>query len=402
MKKLVLFGAGKIGRSFIGQLFARSGYEVVFVDINTAVIDELNRRGKYKVVIKSDQETILWIENVRGILASEKAKVIREIADADLMAISVGQRNLAPVFPLIAEGLLKRHSLASGLPLDIIIAENMRDADQYLSQGLKNHLPADYPFDRLVGLVETSIGKMVPIMPPEEEKNDILQVFAEPYNTLIVDKNGFRNPVPDVEGLDAQENMKAWVDCKSYIHNFGHATVAYIGFLYEPGFMYIHEPLSVPEVKNFAREAMFQSAAILMKKYKDAFSYEFISGHVDDLIYRFQNKALGDTLFRAGCDLTRKLGRFDRIVSPLMDGIKFSMDIDKILLVLVCGYFFRAKGLLGELLREDADFVHSLEAKGFPEMLKETSGIIDPVIQQKAKQLHDKLPHRLRELLYNT
>ena len=32
-KKMVQFGAGNIGRSFIGQLFSRSGYEVVFVDI---------------------------------------------------------------------------------------------------------------------------------------------------------------------------------------------------------------------------------------------------------------------------------------------------------------------------------------------------------------------------------
>jgi mannitol-1-phosphate 5-dehydrogenase len=63
--KLVLFGAGKIGRSFIGQLFSRSGYEVVFVDINTAVIDALNEKRKYKVVIKSEKEETFWVENVR-------------------------------------------------------------------------------------------------------------------------------------------------------------------------------------------------------------------------------------------------------------------------------------------------------------------------------------------------
>ena len=42
--KLVLFGAGKIGRSFIGQLFSRGGYEVVFIDVFKPVIDELNLR----------------------------------------------------------------------------------------------------------------------------------------------------------------------------------------------------------------------------------------------------------------------------------------------------------------------------------------------------------------------
>jgi hypothetical protein len=31
-KKLILLGAGKLGRSFMGILFSRSGYEVAFVD----------------------------------------------------------------------------------------------------------------------------------------------------------------------------------------------------------------------------------------------------------------------------------------------------------------------------------------------------------------------------------
>ena len=51
--KIVIFGAGKIGRSFIGQLFSRAGFEVVFIDINKEVIKELNRRKSYDVIIKS-------------------------------------------------------------------------------------------------------------------------------------------------------------------------------------------------------------------------------------------------------------------------------------------------------------------------------------------------------------
>lgn len=55
MNKLVLFGAGKIGRSFIGQLFSASDYEVVFIDINPVVIDQLNQRRSYQVVIKNNE-----------------------------------------------------------------------------------------------------------------------------------------------------------------------------------------------------------------------------------------------------------------------------------------------------------------------------------------------------------
>ena len=81
-QKLVLFGAGKIGRSFIGQLFSNGGYEVVFIDTNRAIIDALNYCGHYKVIIKSEKEEILNIKNVRGVYAGDKQKVTDEIATA--------------------------------------------------------------------------------------------------------------------------------------------------------------------------------------------------------------------------------------------------------------------------------------------------------------------------------
>jgi mannitol-1-phosphate 5-dehydrogenase len=93
MKKLVLFGAGKIGRSFIGQLFATSGFEVVFVDIFEPVINELNRLNEYKVVIKSSQpDKIINVKNVRGISGGDPDNVAEELADCDIAAVSVGQK----------------------------------------------------------------------------------------------------------------------------------------------------------------------------------------------------------------------------------------------------------------------------------------------------------------------
>lgn len=49
MKKAIQFGAGNIGRGFIGALLAEAGYHVVFADVNEAVIDKINADGTYTV-----------------------------------------------------------------------------------------------------------------------------------------------------------------------------------------------------------------------------------------------------------------------------------------------------------------------------------------------------------------
>ena len=156
--KLILFGAGKIGRSFIGQLFSRAGYEVVFIDINHSIINELNHRRTYKVVVKSETtDEILEIKNIRGIHLNQSADIAYEIASASVIAISVGQQGLADALKLIAQGIIKRHQLKPASPIDIIIAENMRNADTYFKNKLKELLPQNFPLDNYVGFVETSI-----------------------------------------------------------------------------------------------------------------------------------------------------------------------------------------------------------------------------------------------------
>lgn len=384
-QKLVLFGAGKIGRSFIGQIFSNGGYEVVFIDTSKALIDALNKRGNYKVIIKSEKEEILDITNVRGVYADDKQEVTNEIATASLLAVSVGLEGLDRIFPFLAEGLIKRQGIDNTSALDIIIAENMRNGDTYFKQSLTKLLPPGYPFDRLVGLVETSIGKMVPIMPKKDLQEDILQVFAEPYNTLILNKKGFKNPIPAINGLSPEENMKAWVDRKLFIHNLGHSAAAYLGYVYNPGFIYLHEVLAVSELYEEVRATMLQSAEILLKKYHGEFTPVQLEEHIDDLLFRFQNKALGDTIFRVGCDLMRKLGPEDRLAGAIKSALELKLGYNMILYALVCGCHFRAKDEDGRMFTGDLEFIQ-LYRKGIKHILTVLCGFNESENSQLYKE----------------
>jgi mannitol-1-phosphate 5-dehydrogenase len=380
-KKLVLFGAGKIGRSFIGQVFSRAGYEIVFIDISHDLVNLINRAGEYNVVVRSENgDQVIRVGNVKGVCINDSLKVTEELSEASIAAVSVGQHGLPATLPLIAKALLVRQQKYNDWPLDIIIAENMRNADVYFRDELSKLLP-DYTLDRLVGLVETSIGKMVPIMTRKDIESDPLQVFAEPYNDLIVARNGFRNPVPEIEFLSPKDNIKAWVDRKLFIHNLGHATAAYLGHLKEPSAVYMYEVLENSKVYNATRNTMLQSADILMARYPGEFSTANLIAHIDDLLSRFRNKALGDTIFRVGCDLYRKLSPEDRLAAPIHAAIKMGLSYDLIMNAVKAAINFRAVDETGRLFPDDERFFSIEAKKGLNYILEHICGFDPEQIQ---------------------
>lgn len=369
-KSILIFGAGKIGRSFIGQLFGQSGYEVIFSDVDLSLVELLNQRKSYPVVIKGEKEEKLLISHVRAVSGRDREQVVAEVSRASLLAVSVGKNALEKIIPVIAQGLVKRYETDPDLPLDIIIAENMREAGVFMREKLSLNLPAGYPVERLVGLVETSIGKMVPIMTQADLEQDPLQVFAEPYNNLIVDKLGFKGKVPEVPGLSPKQNIKAWVDRKAFIHNLGHAAAAYYGSFKHPEATYIYEVLSDAAVFDFVKSVMLQSAAIIQRQYPNDFSMEDLETHVNDLLRRFQNKALKDTIFRVGQDRPRKLGPDDRFVGIIRQAEILGMDCEKIIQAMTYAFRFKATDENGEKARQDMLFDEYL-ANGLEYALEE-------------------------------
>jgi mannitol-1-phosphate 5-dehydrogenase len=358
-KKILLFGAGKIGRSFIGQLFGTAGYQVVFVEVDENLVRGLNERGSYPVIILDsthpERETTTLIENIRAIHFGEEDKILKEIVEADILATSVGKNGLGMLAGILARGINLRYEKHPERPADIIIAENIRNADRFLGGELdRNGL--DLPRETYLGLIETSIGKMVPIMTRERMAEDPLAVYAEPYNTLILDEKAFKNPVPDVEGLSPKKNMKAWVDRKIFIHNMGHATLAYHANYLNPNLIYTWEALENPTLREKTRDTMLQSAGILRELYPAEFTPMQLAGHVEDLLERFANRALGDTIFRVGCDVQRKLARDDRLMVPILAGLKTGAEFDLILEAWVRGCCFRATDENGRELKGDIEF----------------------------------------------
>lgn len=396
MPMLLQFGAGNIGRSFIAQLFSAAGYDVVFVDVQEELIAQLNALGRYRVMVVGDQTEEIWVERVRAIHGNDQQAVIAAMGAADLAATAVGPNVLPHLYPTMARGLQQRLARGGG-PLDIILAENLRNAAAAVAAGLRAHLPADFPLDRTVGLVETSIGKMVPIMTEAQRREDPLWVFAEAYNTLILDGTAFRNPIPAVSGLAPKQNMAAYVDRKLFVHNLGHAAVAYLGHLHDPYLRYIWQAMEFPEVRARAEGAMRESARALIAAYPDEFTEENQRAHIADLLSRFTNRALGDTIFRVGRDLLRKLSREDRLIGAMLFDQAHGVEYDMTAQVAAAAFEFRGTDERDRLSAPDLQFHEQYYPRGLDAVFSTVCGLrlTDPAERCVAEAI--RRAHQARE-----
>lgn len=313
MKRAVMYGAGNIGRGFIGQLFSESGYEVAFIDVNMELINQLNSDGKYPVgVLTKTGSQEIYVTHVRGVNGGDIEQVADTIAEADIMATAVGVNVLPKIAKPIAEGLKKRWQSGRMDPLNIIICENLLDANHYLAKLIKLELDdvQNGYFEEFVGLVEASIGRMVPVMTPEMQAGNILRICVEEYNELPVDKDGFKGEIPQIKNMQPASPFDYYIHRKLFIHNMGHALTAYLGKI--KGYNYIWEAIEDPFIKLSVLRAMQDSAKALSNVH--GIKLEIILDHVDDLIYRFGNMQIGDTINRVGNDVKRKLSPNDRLV----------------------------------------------------------------------------------------
>lgn len=310
--KAVMYGGGNIGRGFIGLLFSASGYDVTFVDVVDAVIETLNHDHKYPVRILSNEgHKDIEVTNVSAVDGKNADAVAETIANADIMATAVGVNVLKFIVPNIAEGIRRRMNRNGG-PLDIIICENLMDANKVVEGMLKALLSAEEQawFEENIGLVEASIGRMVPVQTEEMKDGNPMRVCVESYGYLPVDRAAFKGEIPAIKNMVPFEPFDFYIKRKLYVHNMGHATCAYLGDLL--GLEYIYEAIDHDDVFIVVKQAMEESALALSKHYGVAL--ESITQHINDLLYRFTNAALKDTCKRVGGDPARKLSAQDRLI----------------------------------------------------------------------------------------
>ena len=380
MKKAIQFGAGNIGRGFIGALLSKAGYHVVFADVNTEIINKINSDKKYTIhvmdTICSEEE----ISNISGVISTSD-EIYKEIVEAEIITTAVGPVVLPRIAPTIAKGIALRKEKGIKTYLNIIACENAIKASSQLEEEVKKYLneeEIEY-LKEFVGFPNCSVDRIVP---PVKSEN-ILDVVVENYYEWNVEKSAFKGEIPKIEGMNLVDNLMAYIERKLFTLNTGHAITAYFGYL--KGYETIEESIKDEVIYGFVKNAMIESGKGLIAKYN--FDEEAHYKYINKIIDRFKNPYLKDDVARVGREPLRKLNENDRLIKPLITARGFNINTDNLLLGVGAALHYDNK--------EDAQSVQLqslINEKGIKESLAEISKISgDTDVLDKVEKYYDEV-----------
>lgn len=374
MKTAVQFGAGNIGRGFMGQLFRESGHRVVFVEAERRLVDLLNAHHSYPLQLLdtyTGEERDLEIDGVSAVWSEDPEAVAGAVAEAAVMGTAVGVRNLEAIAPRLAAGLKRRRAGAGG-PVDLYLCENIVNAAQVLEEAVSGHLDGDDRawVERSVGFVGTVVARMVPPRGERRAGGHPLFVVADSYRKFPYDARALRADPPPIKGMKPVRNFRAEVERKLYSYNLGHAALAYLGYLH--GLTYVYECYRHPRTAGLVEQALDETSEALLRRYPRDLDPDEHREVRDDIRVRFASPLIGDTVARVARDPVRKLGRTDRLVGSAL--LCLEQGVEPAGVAAVCG------AALCYDHPEDPDAVRLQEMiadLGVEETLQEVSGI-DP------------------------
>ena len=323
--KAIQFGAGNIGRGFIGAVLAEAGYEVVFADVVEELLNQINTRKEYTVHVTDTNKYDIHIQNISAVNSGSE-EAVKAIAEASIITTAVGLRILKFVAPTIAKGLTARKAAGVEEPINIIACENGIRATSQLKELVFSQLDeATAAWAKThAGFPDAAVDRIVPPVHCDVP----LDVAVEEYFEWDVEKASFAGTIPAIKGMTLVDNLEAYVERKLFTLNTGHATAAYLGKI--RGYQTINESIADPKIYAAVKHAMQQSGEGLVKKF--GFDHTAHFAYIEKILKRFQNPYLKDECNRVGREPGRKLAANDRIILPIMTAKGFGLPYDGLLL----------------------------------------------------------------------
>ena len=312
--KATHFGAGNIGRGFIGEILAKNGFSIEFVDINETIINALISRKGYTIELAEESKQQIQVANVTGINNQKNPEaVIDSVATSQIVTTAIGPNILPFIAELIAKGIQKRKANQVTEKLDVIACENMIGGSQFLFEKVKAYLTQedlDY-VKQYVGFPNAAVDRIVPI----QHHEDPLFVSVEPFSEWVVDKTQMKNPALVLSDVEYVDDLEPYIERKLFSVNTGHASVAYTGA--SLGYRTIDEAIADEKVLTTLENVLKETSSLLIAKWQ--FDPQVHQAYAQKIVARFKNPYISDAITRVARTPIRKLGYDERFIRPIRE-----------------------------------------------------------------------------------
>lgn len=299
----VHFGAGNIGRGFIGCLLNQAGFELTFLDVNQDVVDLLNTQKHYLVIETGVGAITHEVTGYNALNSQTQFDAAADaIASAQVLTTSVGVSILKFLAPLLEAGLSRR-TLQD--PLIVMACENAIGASEVLKEALV--ASGSTILSRAI-FANTAVDRIV----PPQKSHDTLDVTVEAFSEWVIDRSMLGKHVPAIPGAIFVDDLDPFIERKLFTVNTGHATLAYLG--QQAGHKTIVESAKDAGLAAALRETLEETSQVLISRHN--FDSAEHAKYVVKTIERFSNPELDDPVERVGRQPRRKLSRHDRLVAP--------------------------------------------------------------------------------------
>jgi phosphoenolpyruvate-protein phosphotransferase (PTS system enzyme I) len=320
--RAVHFGAGNIGRGFIGLLLSNSGYEVTFVDVNDRIVSALKERGEYSVTLADEQGCSEVVRGVTALLGSLTDEVAEAVAGSDLVTTAVGVFVLPHIAGALAAGIRRRLQAANPEPLQVIACENTIGGSSQLKRHVYEHLSGEERelADRRIAFPDAAVDRIVPL----QQHADPLQVTVEPFYEWVITRPGMTEGMPVIEGVHYVESLEPYIARKLFTVNTGHCCAAYFGYM--SGYETIQQVMADDGIRSRVYGVLKETGALLTRKY--GFNEQEHEAYIQKILERFTNPYLTDDVLRVGRSPIRKLSPLDRLVMPTVSAYELDLGVD--------------------------------------------------------------------------
>lgn len=327
MCKIVIIGAGRLGKGFVGETFNNANWDITFIDQNQQVINALNANREYRVTVHREEEVQERIVKDYNAYTWKDNAVGREIIETDIIAFVIYPEDFKEAIKEVKKHLKIRVKENAKKPLTMICLTNKNGLIPsfyaLFEQGLT--FEEQQWFHHSVVLRDSIIRRST-----DAKDAASLEIRTTAVLSLLI-QEPINVDIRNVEWMELTDNLEILKDVKVFIVNGPHVSTAFMG--YYKGYETINEAAEDFEVMRLVNMVTKEIRTGIVS------NYDLTEEQLDTLSHFPKAKGeMIDYIYRVAFDPQRKLSNNDRLVGSALLCKKAGTSYKNICKAIAYGY----------------------------------------------------------------